>query len=190
MSISRFHGTLFIALLAFTGCSVEDKEQNMSEEGMGDALAHDDNAEGIDLAHCKKHGHGKQKKPKKPKKPKHPKNPEAGESAECTALKQNLANQGIFIHSSGLRVRFINMRLSYNDAQVACANSSGVLTLKPATIDQLELLTDLFVTDESEECKTDVWAQKSVKKGVRVLMPDVTTLNDGKDAKVICVVQE
>ncbi|MGE0171341.1 MAG: hypothetical protein AB7T49_01085 [Oligoflexales bacterium] len=119
--------------------------------------------------------------------------PETGESAECISHKTALANQGIFIHSSGLRVRYVNTRLSFANSQLACKNSSGVLSLKLATPAQLSLVKNLFVTSTGKSCKTDVWSEKLVRTTVTpvtYLLPNVAQITNGKDAKAVCVVQE
>ncbi|MGE0174923.1 MAG: hypothetical protein AB7T49_19175 [Oligoflexales bacterium] len=193
-NLNVYTGLIFVALLGI-GCSVEEKEQDQINEGTQQSVFAQDDGQDLDLKNCKQPKQPKPPKPPKPpKKPKPSENQEIGESAACTQHKIDIANQGIFIHSSGLRVRFINIRLSFSDAQVACANSSTVATLKPATPDELALLDDLFFTEDNEPCKTDVWAEKvnskGVVKGTRYLMPDVTELGKGTDAKVICVVQE
>ncbi|MGE0172744.1 MAG: hypothetical protein AB7T49_08165 [Oligoflexales bacterium] len=174
-----------VSFLALSNCSVEETREEKEE---ADALEADIEAQNADEDGTDDAFYGSQKKAAA--KPKPPKTPESGESAACTTQKQNIANQGIFIHSSGLRVRYINTRLSYANAKQACASSSGVLTLQLATKAQLSLVKDLFKLSTGAKCNTDVWIAKTTKTGTRIQMPDVSSLADGKDAKAVCVVKE
>jgi hypothetical protein len=182
MPLRQVYCLALCAFISLVGCSTEehkgDEQSAVDQESRSDEM---DLNKGKHKGHSKQDNHGK-KKPKPPK----DNNPEAGESATCAAHKQAIANQGIFIHSSGYRIRFINMRLSFSDAEVACANSSTVATLAPATEEQLLLFDDLFITEDGEECPTDVFADT----GERFLMPGTIPLKKGSTAKVICVVQE
>jgi hypothetical protein len=119
--------------------------------------------------------------------------PEYGESTNCKNHKEAIANQNIFFdNESGLEVRFVNQKMSFKEAEKVCADSSPVVTLRPATEEELEALAHLFVADNSEQCVTDVWSFRKIfrhKIGTAYRMPDVRKELARTDAKVLCVVE-
>jgi hypothetical protein len=165
-----------VSLVFLASCSVEESAQDKEEN---DAIEQENSA---DIGEEEMDESFSAAKPVK--------TPETGESAACASQKQSYANFGIFIHPSGKRIRYINTRLSYANAKQACAASSTVATLRLATKAELALFTDIFTLPDSSKCNTDVWTTKTTTQGTRILMPAVTALPDGKDGKVICVVQE